>query len=222
MTERDEAAEGFLERWSRKKIEAEHEAPPPATVDRDAAEAAPAEDRGNAPAPAIEFDLSKLPSLDSITAATDIRDFLAPGVPKEIARAALRRAWSADPAIRDFKGLAENDWDFTDPTAMPGFGALPPGTDVKKLVAQIFGERDERGRTRRRSAGHCAATGACCGGGRVSVCGRGAKFHCCREFAKVTLHGATMILRRTIMVLRMKQSNRRVLAITAVHFLNRS
>ncbi len=142
MTERDEAAEGFLERWSRKKIEAEHEAPPPATVDRDAAEAAPAEDRGNAPAPAIEFDLSKLPSLDSITAATDIRDFLAPGVPKEIARAALRRAWSADPAIRDFKGLAENDWDFTDPTAMPGFGALPPGTDVKKLVAQIFGERD--------------------------------------------------------------------------------
>jgi hypothetical protein len=145
MTERDEAAEGFLERWSRKKIEAEHEAPPPATDDRDAAEAAPAEHRGNVPAPAaapVEFDLSQLPSLDSITAATDIRNFLAPGVPKEIARAALRRAWSADPAIRDFKGLAENDWDFTDPTAMPGFGALPPGTDVKKLVAQIFGEHD--------------------------------------------------------------------------------
>ena len=78
-------------------------------------------------APKPEFDLASLPSLDSITAATDIRAFLAPGVPKELARAALRRAWSADPAIRDFKGLAENDWDFTDPTAMPGFGALPPG-----------------------------------------------------------------------------------------------
>ena len=79
-------------------------------------------------APQPEFDLASLPSLDSITAATDIRAFLAPGVPKELARAALRRAWSADPAIRDFVGLAENDWDFTDPTAMPGFGALPPGT----------------------------------------------------------------------------------------------
>ena len=65
---------------------------------------------------------------NSITAVTDIRAFLAPGVPTELARAALRRAWSADPAIRDFVGLAENAWDFTDPTAMPGFGALPPGT----------------------------------------------------------------------------------------------
>ena len=74
---------------------------------------------------------------------TDIRAFLAPGVPKELARAALRRAWSADPAIRDFMGLAENDWDFTDPAAMPGFGALPPGYDVKKMVAQIFGDGDK-------------------------------------------------------------------------------
>jgi hypothetical protein len=90
-----------------------------------------------------EFDLASLPSLDSITAATDVRAFLSPGVPNELARAALRRAWSADPAIRDFKGLAENDWDFTDPAAMPGFGALPEGYDVKKLVAQIFGD-DEK------------------------------------------------------------------------------
>ena len=29
------------------------------------------------------------------------------------------------------------------PTAMPGFGALPPGYDVKKLVAQIFGDGDK-------------------------------------------------------------------------------
>ena len=38
---------------------------------------------------------------NSITAATDIRAFLAPGVPAELTRAALRRAWTADPAIRD-------------------------------------------------------------------------------------------------------------------------
>jgi hypothetical protein len=86
------------------------------------------------------FDLSSLPSLDSITAITDIRQFLSAGVPKELARAALRRAWATDPAVRDFVGLAENAWDFTDPAAMPGFGPLPEGTDIKKLVAQIFGE----------------------------------------------------------------------------------
>jgi hypothetical protein len=153
MTER----ENFLERWSRKKAEAQRdaaEAPDsPAAPDAspratDAAEPAavetPARRAGAAPsspaAPKPEFDLASLPSLDSITAATDIRAFLAPGVPQELTRAALRRAWTADPAIRDFVGLAENDWDFTNPAAVPGFGDIPPGTDIKKMIADIFGE----------------------------------------------------------------------------------
>jgi hypothetical protein len=148
MTDPVRPSGNFLERWSRKKIDAEREAPetPGAQEVTPPEEGALPERQAKADAtvpakaaPKPEFDLASLPSLDSITAATDIRAFLAPGVPKELARAALRRVWSADPAIRDFKGLAENDWDFTDPTAMPGFGALPPGYDVKKLVAQIFG-----------------------------------------------------------------------------------
>ena len=49
-----------------------------------------------------------LPATESITADTDIRAFLAPGIPAHLTRAALRRAWAADPAIRDFVGLAEN------------------------------------------------------------------------------------------------------------------
>ena len=156
MTDRDNSPKGFLERWSRKKIEGEREASDPSAEpratdvslpDEPDAPQRPAADVVKAPveaAPKPEFDLASLPSLDSITAVTDIRAFLGPGVPKELARAALRRAWSADPAIRDFKGLAENDWDFTDPTAMPGFGALPEGTDITKLVAQIFGEKKSR------------------------------------------------------------------------------
>ena len=36
-------------------------------------------------------------------------------------RAALRRAWSADPAIHHFVGLTENAWDFNDPSTT-GFG----------------------------------------------------------------------------------------------------
>jgi hypothetical protein len=154
MTDRDESSKGFLERWSRKKIDAERDAPAPAKAD--AKDASPAAEVGpperqtkndakipDDAASKPEFDLASLPTLDSITSVTDIRAFLAPGVPTDLARAALRRAWAADPAIRDFKGLAENAWDFTDPTAMPGFGELPPGTDIKKMLAQIFGD-DEK------------------------------------------------------------------------------
>jgi hypothetical protein len=154
MTDRDESSKGFLDRWSRKKIDAERETPAPARTDTE--DALPVDEvrrpdrkttgeaEGPAPAaPKAEFDLASLPSLDSITAATDVRAFLTPGVPADLARAALRRAWAADPAVRDFKGLAENDWDFTDPTAMPGFGALPPGTDIKKMLAQIFGDGEK-------------------------------------------------------------------------------
>jgi hypothetical protein len=155
MADRDNSPKSFLERWSRKKIEGEREASdapaePRATdvslPDEPGVPERPAADVAKVPveaAPKPEFDLASLPSLDSITAATDIRAFLGPGVPKDLARAALRRAWSADPAIRDFKGLAENDWDFNDPTAMPGFGPLPEGTDITKLVAQIFGDEEK-------------------------------------------------------------------------------
>src|SRR5690348_13075829 len=69
-------------------------------------------------------DPVSLPAVESIDAAADVRAFLAPGVPAELTRAALRRAWSADPAIRDFIGLSENSWDFNVPGAMGGFGSL--------------------------------------------------------------------------------------------------
>lgn len=145
MTDRDKSSEGFLQRWSRRKGEAERETPA-ATEEKRGSSSEQASASAQTPSPQPpkpEFDLSSLPSLDQITATTDIRAFLMPGVPKELARAALRRAWAADPAIRDFVGLAENAWDFTDPTAMAGFGELPPGLDVKKLVAEIFGEKEQ-------------------------------------------------------------------------------
>jgi hypothetical protein len=146
MTDRDESSEGFLERWSRKKIDAEQKSSDAPKAD-DTTPSGPAGraagDGAIAPAtaaPKPEFDLASLPSLESITAGTDIRAFLMPGVPAEIARAALRRAWTADATIRDFVGLAENAWDFNDPAAMPGFGPLEPGYDITKAVAQLFGE----------------------------------------------------------------------------------
>jgi hypothetical protein len=36
--------------------------------------------------------------------------------------AAELRALIADPAVRDFKGLSENAWDFNRPAGIPGFG----------------------------------------------------------------------------------------------------
>ncbi|WP_426410665.1 DUF3306 domain-containing protein [Bradyrhizobium ganzhouense] len=83
------------------------------------------------------FDLASLPSIESITAHTDIAAFLRTGVPAELTRAALRRAWAADPAIRDFIGIAENQWDFNDPNAIPGFGPLDPADNVADLVARM-------------------------------------------------------------------------------------
>src|SRR5882724_12266260 len=131
--------EEFLARWSRRKraARAAVDAPPPTEPAEtpNLARPAPAESPANA-----EVDLSSLPSIDSIDAATDITAFLRKGIPQELSRAALRRAWTADPAIRDFVGLAENAWDFNDPNAMPGFGPLDCSeAELGELVDRIVG-----------------------------------------------------------------------------------
>jgi hypothetical protein len=84
------------------------------------------------------FDLASLPPLDSIGAESNVAAFLRPEVPPELARAALRRAWTSDPAIRDFVGLVENGWDFNDPSAMAGFGTLS-AEEVARLAATLIG-----------------------------------------------------------------------------------
>jgi Protein of unknown function (DUF3306) len=85
------------------------------------------------------FDPAILPPIESIAADTDIRGFLAPGVPPELAGAALRRAWAADPKIRDFVGLADYDWDFNAPGSMAGFGPLEMTEELREIAARIIG-----------------------------------------------------------------------------------
>jgi hypothetical protein len=80
-----------------------------------------------------------LPPVDTITAQTDVRAFLAPGVPPELTRAALRRAWAADPKIRDFVGLAEYDWDFNAPDAVTGFGPLELTEEMRRRMIDMVG-----------------------------------------------------------------------------------
>jgi Protein of unknown function (DUF3306) len=121
--------ENFLARWSRLKREAASEL---TRVGEDA----PAEAPQAAAVPSTPvFDPATLPSIESIDAATDIRPFLAACVPEELTRAALRSTWSADPAIRDFVGIAESQWDFNDPATIPGFGVHAAADYVCSLAA---------------------------------------------------------------------------------------
>jgi hypothetical protein len=156
--------EDFLDRWSRRKRAAKREGLPAGTSQPEATgDVGPSDDLADHPgseqvlagdqvpvgakpiagaeSSGGEVDLSSLPPIESITAATDITAFLREGVPLELSRAALRRAWSADPAIRDFVGLAENAWDFNDPNAMPGFGPLDCSDEqLRELVAKVIGD----------------------------------------------------------------------------------
>ena len=151
--------ENFLTRWSRRKRAAAEDAksstpgprrrirpcrPSPSTA---RAECRTGIESG-APPPArapvsgeaeSAFDLTRLPPLESITAETDIRAFLQPGVPPDLTRAALRRAWSADPRIRDFVGLADYDWDFNTPEAIAGFGPLEMTEELRRQVTEMVG-----------------------------------------------------------------------------------
>jgi hypothetical protein len=127
--------ESFVARWSRRKRDAAPQTRQPKS-----------EDAGGGAAPEVSaalppgetrppFDPASLPPIESIGAGADIRAFLAAGVPADLARAALRRAWSADPAIRDFIGLSENSWDFNAPGGVPGFGSVK-AEDIRRLMEE--------------------------------------------------------------------------------------
>jgi hypothetical protein len=146
--------ENFIARWSRRKRKAAQDAdatkaaaaPPAATVESEHADEgrrkesdAAAADGGALEPSVAAFDPTTLPPIETITAESDIRAFLAPGVPPELTRAALRRAWATDPKIRDFVGLSENSWDFNAPGAIPGFGPLEMTDELRAEVAQMVG-----------------------------------------------------------------------------------
>jgi hypothetical protein len=155
------APDNFLSRWSRRKREAGTQASvgPQRAHGRPKLEATDNADAGSAAAEFVPQDQDQaaaepgpdppigepeiLPSVESITENTDIRGFLRSGVPPELTRSALRRAWTSDASIRDFIGIAENQWDFNDPSTIAGFG--PPGgiDDAPALLNGALGRIDE-------------------------------------------------------------------------------
>ena len=142
-------AENFVSRWARLKRNSDAPRRPEPTGDGPPVDAVAAIEteamsgrREDGDITDEPFDLASLPSIETITVNTDIRGFLQSRVPVELTRAALRRAWASDPAIRDFIGIAENQWDFNDPHAMPGFGPLQESDNLPALLARALGSRD--------------------------------------------------------------------------------
>jgi hypothetical protein len=107
--------EGFLHRWSRLKTEQPQPEPDLEPEPED-------------PAP-------ELPPLESLGQDSDYTPFLHKAVPAALRIAALRTAWRSDPAIANFKGLAEYDWDCN----APGYGKLLPTDDVQAMCDRVFG-----------------------------------------------------------------------------------
>lgn len=151
---RPENSEGFLSRWSRRKQEARNderrEVPaqspdllPGRRAEKDAGPLPSQEVVGRGGAgpdlAAVSPPELKLPDISSLTAASDIRPFMQAGVPQALRRAALARVWSLDPAIRDFREMADYDWDFNTPGAAPGYGPLEATADqIERWLARIL------------------------------------------------------------------------------------
>jgi hypothetical protein len=111
--------EGFVSRWSRRKIEARsaeekpaEPAPPPAAVPAGSGANAAATQQ-DAPAPV------ELPPLESLKGlASEYRDFMRPGVDENLKRSALKQLFR-DPHFENFERFAEYCEDYTKGEPIP-------------------------------------------------------------------------------------------------------
>ncbi len=145
---------GFLARWSRRKRgedgpepdAAPGSAPPPGALPASPPEVDPPDAPGLPAAGLGPLQASEpgsagpaaLPSLEDLARDGDLGPFLRPDVPRSLRRAALRRAWTLDPTIRDFVGPADYAWDFNAADGIPGF-SLELGGNLPELLAQAVG-----------------------------------------------------------------------------------
>ena len=137
MSDEEQSADNksFLARWSQRKHEAKQPDRDAPTVNADAPSGPVAESDV-----AQEFDLSRLPKLEDMTATTDITAFLRKGVPEHLRNAALRKSWALDPAIRNYVNPAlDYAYDWNTPGGVPGSSEIGSGMDVARLVSQIMG-----------------------------------------------------------------------------------
>lgn len=141
-------SEGLLSRWARRKQEVRRQAREQAVADTSAL-TAPAEPQALAdaevsPDGALDDEglaeaIARLPKIEDLTAETELAPFLRAGIPVALRKAALRRMWSVDPAIRDFVSEArEYAYDWNTPGGVPGLGPMLPTDDIKAMVERIM------------------------------------------------------------------------------------
>lgn len=155
---------GFLERWSRRKLEAKErpedealppEAEAPAAAQGEPGRAAdpsgvPAASRDGAPEPQDEGDaiseeeLAALPPIESFTLETDLAPFLRRGVPKALKNAAMRKMWLLDPVIRDHRDVAvDYAWDWNTPGGVPGNDGVISPESARKMFEALTAKPPE-------------------------------------------------------------------------------
>ncbi len=141
-------SEGLLSRWARRKQEVRRQAraetrvepseppaasEPQALADAELSGAEALDDESLADA------IARLPEIEDLTAETELAPFLRAGIPAALRKAALRRMWSVDPAIRDFVSEARDyAYDWNTPGGVPGLGPMLPTDDIKAMVERIM------------------------------------------------------------------------------------
>lgn len=133
--------DNIFARWSRRKQAVRRGETAPPDEDEGAREATEI-DAGPADRQAATEEVETgelLPSLDDLTAESDLIAFLHKGVPDALKSAALRKMWSLDPAIRDYVGPSEYAWDFNQPGSMPGFGPADATKTAVEFLSKVSG-----------------------------------------------------------------------------------
>jgi len=146
--------EGFLKRWSRRKAAEQPEAVAE-TADEGSVENAEATVEGKPDGkPEEPFDLSKLPSIESLGKDSDYSMFMHKAVPDDLRLQALRRMWTTDPVLAAPDLLDMHAWDYTG-----NDGIKPLVTPALQAIAAAAREALERARKTAESADKTAEEG---------------------------------------------------------------
>lgn len=139
MSGKDGEDEGFLQRWSRRKTAETAVAPEPVPVDVPAEkpEAVPPEKAVEEP-----FDLSKLPSIESLGKNSDYSMFMHKAVPEDLRLQALRRMWTTDPVLAAPDLLDMHQLDYTGNDGVRPL--VHPALDAIAALAKEALERSRR------------------------------------------------------------------------------
>jgi len=111
--------QGFLQRWSARKMDARagtdvdapqiDDAPGGSDVVGDQSDEGEEAAAVVAPPP----DMSHLPDVDTLDAESDYTGFLGENVPADLAKMAMRKLWRSDPVLANIDGLNDYDEDFS-------------------------------------------------------------------------------------------------------------